>query len=221
MINNPNALCAENISCHRGLMPIFEDLNFTVARGEVLLLTGANGSGKTTLLRALAGLLPLSDGALSFNALSHKDEGFKESILFLSQDLPLKPALSVMENLKFLFAVYHIQNAKTQDLLPLLRETGIEKLADYPVRYLSSGQKRRVIMTLLRAAPKPLILLDEPTTHLDVQGIDLLCAMLNPLRDAGCIIIIATHSPEYFKNAKTLNIETASCTHNKAAGGMA
>jgi len=196
-----NTLIAQNIACTRRLSPVFEGISFTLRAGEMLLLTGANGSGKTSLLRILAGLLPAADGTLTYNDAPLTLENGQNSALFLSQDIPLKPVLSMRENLAFLCAALGLALSPQS-----LENHGLTRLLDYPVRYLSSGQKRRAMMALLMAGTQDIVLLDEPTTHLDAQGISLLQKLIRDLQSRGAMVIIATHNPEYFPNAKMITI---------------
>ncbi|HBR69064.1 MAG TPA: hypothetical protein DEA55_06785, partial [Rhodospirillaceae bacterium] len=86
------SLSGKNLSCLRGDRLIFQGLSFAVQQGQTLILTGANGSGKTSLLRLMAGLLDPFAGEI-------KRDG---NILWLGQETPLKPQLTVLENLQFL-----------------------------------------------------------------------------------------------------------------------
>lgn len=187
-------LSGHNLTCIRGYTPIFRDLSFTVNTGEILLLCGDNGCGKTTLLRMIAGLLEPASGDI---------RGANPSDIFwLAQELPLKSALSVKQNLDFLAALYGMPAPSASDLAPF----GLAQIADYPVHYLSSGQKRRIMLALLAQSSRTIWLLDEPTNHLDQAGIALLQSALKSHAKNGGIAIIATHAPEHFTS-------TAPATH--------
>tara|TARA_B100001778_G_scaffold51228_1_gene38430 strand:- start:232 stop:855 length:624 start_codon:yes stop_codon:yes gene_type:complete len=197
-------LTAKELSCARGYNTIYHGVSFTLKAGEVLLLTGANGSGKTTLLRNISGLLPLCEGEVLWDQKPAQD--LNHNILFLSQDLPLKAELTLSENLAFLHDALNISTkTSASDLLALY---GLQDLGDYPAYMLSSGQKRRLLMTLLESDARPLWLLDEPTTHLDAEGIKLLLAKIKSHQDRGGLAIIATHQPEVFGDSTLLNIES-------------
>lgn len=184
----------QNLSCIRGYSPIFHDVSFSLDAGDVLLLTGANGSGKSTLLRIMAGLLSPYSGTV---------EGLRPvDMLWMAQEVPLKSSLSVAENLAFLMRIYGI----TANADALLAPLGLGALADYPVHYLSSGQARRLMLSLLPHARRRLWLLDEPTNHLDAEGTALLKAMLADHRASGGMAVIATHSAWAFKGMTHLHL---------------
>ncbi|MDH5722337.1 MAG: heme ABC exporter ATP-binding protein CcmA [Alphaproteobacteria bacterium] len=198
-----NTLIGKDLACTRGDHTIYEGISLELKSGDTLLLTGHNGSGKTTLLRNISGLIPFSNGALLWNNAPAQDLSHK--ILFLSQDLPLKPELSLSDNLAFLHAALNITSECGTD--DLLGKYGLQDLGDYPVHMLSSGQKRRLLMILLESKSRPLWLLDEPTTHLDRGGIELLLNKLEFHKKNGGLTVIATHQPEIFGDAMMLNME--------------
>lgn len=193
----------QNLSCIRGYTSVFLDLSFTVKSGEVLLLTGANGSGKTTLLRIISNLLPPYQG--------HIMGASPQDMFWLAQELPLKNALTPAQNLEFLGGIYGFK----PDIPAALTLTGLSDLADCPTHYLSSGQKRRLILSLLSQTQRKIWLLDEPTNHLDAQGITLLQTLLQSHSQSGGISIIATHTPEHFKGAKNLDLSQFASNRNE------
>lgn len=199
-----SALSGQNLTCIRGYTPIFSGISFDIKSGETLLLTGANGCGKTTLLRIISGLLPATEGHFSLDGQDNTDSTtLRRNILLLSQDIPLKPRLSARENLIFLLELLGMTNDPDR----LLALAGLSRLADYPAGYLSSGQKRRLVLSLLHGINRKILLLDEPTTCLDKQGIADLLTTLDNFRKGGGCVIIATHNPELFEDAKILDLE--------------
>ena len=198
-----NVLTGKDLSCARGYNTIYEHLGFELKSSDILLLTGANGSGKTTLLRNISGLLAFNTGELLWNDKPASD--LNHEILFLSQELPLKAELTLSDNLAFLHAALNITPEGGLD--DLLARYGLQDLGDYPAYMLSSGQKRRLLMILLESESRPLWLLDEPTTHLDSGGIELLLSKLKSHRKRAGITIIATHQPEIFGDCIQLNLE--------------
>lgn len=198
------SLSGHDLTCIRGYTPIFSGISFRVTAGETLLLTGANGCGKTTLLRIISGLLPATEGCFSLDGQDTADTStLRRNVFFLSQDIPLKPRLGARENLVFLLELLGLKTNPDH----LLTLAGLSRLADYPAGYLSSGQKRRLILSLLHALNRKILLLDEPTTCLDKQGIAELQQTLGNFCKSGGCVIIATHNPELFDGAKILDLE--------------
>jgi heme exporter protein A len=190
-----------SLACTRGGLPIFRDVNFTAKAGEALVLTGPNGSGKTTLLRVIAGLLRPSEGAVRFEG-AGPDVILAEEAHYLAHLDPLKPSLTVAENLNFW--TEFLGGASTAD--EALRAVRLERLAGLPAGYLSAGQRRRLSLARLLAVQRPIWLLDEPTAALDAAGQVILADMMRQHLASGGLIIAATHGPLGLDGAKTLEM---------------
>jgi len=155
-------LACENLACSRGGREVFTGLNFSLAGGEGLVVTGRNGAGKSSLLRMIAGLIRISAGRLVLNG-GDEEATLGEQSHYLGHSDALKPALSVGENLRF-WADYL---GDSREISPALDPVGLGQLADLPAAYLSAGQRRRLSIARLVAVQRPLWLLDEPTSALD------------------------------------------------------
>jgi heme exporter protein A len=183
-------LAALNISCQRGSKVLFEDLSFALAPGEGLLLTGPNGAGKTSLLRQIAGLLPLAAGRLSLNG-QRPDVELPELCHYVGHLNGIKTSFTVRENLAF-WADFLGENGGP--LSTALAAFGLTPLADFPAGLLSAGQKRKLALSRLFAAPRPVWLLDEPQVSLDAPSLKLLDAAIKDHLDAGGIAVVASHT---------------------------
>ena len=191
---------ADNLACLRGERVIFAGLSFRLEAGGALLLVGANGAGKSTLLRLLAGLLAPAEGRLLWHgadALADR-AGHAARLRYLSHQDALKPALTARENLDFFARLWGGEADAALDTL------GLAPLADLPARILSSGQKRRLALARLALAPAALWLLDEPTVGLDAASVARLGGLLARHRDAGGMVLAATHLPLPLPGAREL-----------------
>jgi heme exporter protein A len=184
-------LSGRGIRCVRGGREVFSGLDFAVAAGEALAVTGANGSGKTSLLRMIAGLLTLSGGSIDLDG-GEDELTLAEQAHYLGHRDAMKPALSVLENLSFW---RDFLGGETFDAGQSFQQVGIEHTAQLPAAYLSAGQRRRLSIARLIAVRRPIWLLDEPTSALDAAGQTLFTAVMRDHLARGGIIIAATHAP--------------------------
>ncbi|HLH89566.1 MAG TPA: heme ABC exporter ATP-binding protein CcmA [Xanthobacteraceae bacterium] len=187
-----------DLACVRGGREVFTGLSFTVAAGEALAVTGPNGAGKTTLLRLIAGLLEPARGQLELTE-GACDTALAEQAHYLGHRDALKPALSVRENLEFWYAFLGGQDASAASTAEAttcaLDAVGLAPLIGLPAAYLSAGQRRRLAIARLVAAPRPIWLLDEPTAALDAASQDRLADLMRNHLAGGGIIVAATHGP--------------------------
>lgn len=206
-------LLAEKVCVDRGGRRIVEGVDFALSDGAALILSGPNGAGKSTLLRAIAGLLPLAGGMVTLDG---ESEEIAASLHYVGHAEGMKPALTVRENLDFwsAFLAREKKDARKNDNASLapavaLDAFGLAHVIDIPAGYLSAGQKRRVALARLLVAPRPIWLLDEPTTALDVGAQSALAAIMASHRGAGGIVLAATHSPVGLENAAELKLGAA------------
>jgi len=192
------------LACVRGGREVFSGLDFTVAGGEALTLTGRNGAGKTTLLRLIAGLLMPAAGRLAIEG-GDPELGLPEQAHYLGHRDALKPSLTVAENLDF-WAAYLGGGRATAVRADALATTGLAALARLPAGYLSAGQRRRLSIARLLAAPRPIWLLDEPTAALDLAAQARLADLMRAHLAGGGLIIAATHGPLGLEGARELRM---------------
>jgi heme exporter protein A len=184
-------LAGYDLGCIRGGREVFMGLSFAVDGGEALAITGRNGAGKTTLLRLIAGLLEPASGQLALTG-GAPDASIAEQAHYVGHRDALKPALSVRENLDFWYAFLGGPDASAASALDAV---GLAGLAALPAAYLSAGQRRRLALARLIAAPRPIWLLDEPTAALDTAGQQGLAELMRNHLSGGGIIVAATHGP--------------------------
>jgi heme exporter protein A len=171
-----------------------------------LLLHGANGSGKSSLLRLLATLLEPARGRLLWGGSPVSDDRarYRASLHYVGHLDAIKPALTVRETLRF-WAGLHGVAAPALDAA--LDAFALDGIADWPCRWLSAGQRRRLALARLIATRAPLWLLDEPTAMLDSGSEDRLAAAIKVHRTAGGQVVIATHQPLALAEAVVLRLE--------------
>jgi heme exporter protein A len=187
-------LVGEGLACRRGGRLVFAGLDCRLPAGGALVLTGANGSGKSSLLRLLATLLQPAAGRLSWGGVTVADDAaaYRAEVHYVGHLDATKPALTVRETLG-VWATLHGAAAPAIDAA--LAAFGLEAPAEWPCRWLSAGQRRRLALARLTAAPAPVWLLDEPTAALDADGEARLVAAIAKHRAAGGRVALATHQP--------------------------
>ncbi|MCS6877718.1 MAG: heme ABC exporter ATP-binding protein CcmA [Geminicoccaceae bacterium] len=183
---------ARELACRRGGRLIFSDLAFRLKPGDALLLVGANGTGKTSLLRLLAGFARPAAGVIRWDGEDIAEDlaGHRTRVHFLGFADGLKGLLTAEENLAFLAALL---GPGAEPLARALEGFGLAARAHRPARTLSAGQRRRLALARLAAAPRPLWLLDEPGVALDREGRARLEEAIERHRARGGIAVIATH----------------------------
>ncbi len=201
------SLSAQDIACERGGRTLFQGLNFALEPGQALLVSGPNGAGKTSLLRQIAGLLPLAEGRFTAEG-ADPDTPIAELAHYVGHLNAAKTAFTVRENLAF-WADY--LEGGDGSLPQALAAFGLESLADLPAGLLSAGQKRKLALSRLFAAPRPLWLLDEPSVSLDVASVKRLDDAIRDHLKAGGIAVVSTHVPlkTKFTHTLTLGLERA------------
>jgi len=181
-----------DVRCVRGEREVFAGLNFQADAGAALAVTGRNGAGKTSLLRLIAGLLMPAGGAISLDG-GDAELTVAEQAHYLGHRDALKPALSVAENLSFW--TDFLGGGTGRALADCLAAVGLSHAIELPAATLSAGQRRRLSIARLLAVPRPLWLLDEPTTALDVAGQAMFAGLMRDHLGSGGLVVAATHGP--------------------------
>jgi heme exporter protein A len=195
-------LTASDLACVRGGRQVFRDVSFAVGAGETLLVTGPNAAGKSSLLRIVAGLIRPQQGRLELEG-ADSELTVGEQAHYLGHQDALKPSLSVAENLAFWAAFLGGGGAKGGAALAAV---GLDGLAHLPAVYLSAGQRRRLSLARLLAVERPIWLLDEPASALDVSGQAMLAELMRAHLARDGLILAATHGPLGLDGAQELKL---------------
>jgi heme exporter protein A len=190
----PPMLSAHGLTCVRGERRLFAGLDLEVGPGEWLHVRGENGAGKTSLLRLLAGLAHPADGEIRWEgqAIDKLDEDYRRNMLFLGHHGAVKEDLTALENLH-LAAALDGADLPEREAIAALHRFGLKGREELPVRFLSAGQKRRVLLARLVTRKARLWVLDEPFTALDVKAVDMLSALIGEHLAAGGMAVLTSH----------------------------
>lgn len=187
-------LSAHGLTCVRGERRLFAHLDLAVNAGQWLHVRGENGAGKTSLLRLLAGLAQPAEGMVQWcgQPIQRAESGYRSELLYFGHHGALKEDLSGLENLSFAAAMDGARLPEAQALAALYR-MGLRGREDLPVRVLSAGQKRRVMLARMTLRNAKLWILDEPFTALDVKAVDLLSSLVNAHLAGGGMAVLTSH----------------------------
>ena len=187
---------ARGLSKRYGEVVAASDVTFTVGRGEVVGLLGPNGAGKTTVLRMLAGVLTPTGGSVRIAGHGTEGEAFelKRALGFLTGDTALYQRLTAREVLRYFGRLHAIPEpmlaSRVEALVTRFRLT---EFADRPCGKLSAGQKQRANIARAFVHDPPALILDEPTTALDVVTGRFLLEAFREARAVGKAILFSTH----------------------------
>lgn len=176
------ALRLSDVACLRGGRMLFRGVTIDLKAGDSALLTGPNGVGKSSLLQICAGFLPAFAGQVERRG----GMALADERLALDMERPLRRALSFWARL---------DGGEDGTLDHAMDTMDLSKLADLPVRMLSTGQRRRAMLARVIASNARIWLLDEPGNGLDDASLDLLGRAVSRHLAAGGVVLAASHQP--------------------------
>jgi heme exporter protein A len=189
---------------------IFKNVNINLTGKSSLVINGRNGSGKSTLLKVISHLIRFDKGKIELNINSEiiKKENYFTKIGFLSPYINLYDELTGFENLDFFYDLkVEKKNNKEEEIKFLLEKVGLYKRKNDLIRNYSSGMKQRLKLAFAVLNNPPLLLMDEPRTNLDEEGISVIYNIAKEQKSRG-ILILATNEKEDNEICDTrLNIE--------------
>ena len=184
----------QNIGKRYRLEWIFRGIHNSFQAGERWAILGPNGSGKSTLLKVLSGHLTPSKGNITFEdqGITIKEDAVYKKISYAAPYIELIEEFTLEEMLRF--------HAKLKPFLPGFTPASIYELLALPrsrqkeIRFFSSGMKQRLKLALAVCSDTPVLLLDEPATNLDVQGVEWYKNLISEYA-AERLVIIASNDP--------------------------
>jgi ABC-type multidrug transport system ATPase subunit len=178
---------------------IFKKIDYQFNEGQKYALIGPNGSGKSTLLKILSGHLTPSQGKLQpflNDTLIPLDQLYKH-ISFAAPYMDLIEEFTLAESIRFHTHFKPLRNKiGVQELMEILK---LRKSENKPLKFFSSGMKQRVKIGLALYSDVPLVLLDEPTTNLDVEGADWYSEGISSL-PKNTLLIVASNTPSDYES---------------------
>lgn len=172
-------------------------LQFEVQGGEIFGLLGPNGAGKTTTLRMLAGLLQPTSGEafIGGHSMQHEQLQARRALGFLTGDMDLYRRLKPREVLRYFGQLYEVSKVTLEERINrLVDEFGITEFQDRHCEKLSTGQKQRVSIARTLVHDPQVVILDEPTTGLDIMASEFILQFIKKMaKEQGKAVIFSTH----------------------------
>lgn len=189
------SLSLDNVAVVRGNRMVLRGLSVTARAGDIIWIRGANGCGKSTLLRLVAGLLTMTSGEVSA-------EG---RIALADENLALDANLTVDAALHFWA---EMDGASADERDAALSDMDLQGLANIPVRFLSTGQRKRASIARVLASKADIWLLDEPYNGLDSASCARLDQAITARAASGGIVLVAAHQPPSINVANSLVLDS-------------
>ncbi|MCR4901002.1 MAG: energy-coupling factor ABC transporter ATP-binding protein [Treponema sp.] len=165
-----------------------DDVSLTINKGDCCIIAGENGSGKSVLMSIAAGLMNCDSGRVECS--SRPGLVFQEAETQILGETPAEDVAFGPKNLGW----------KKDEIAAAVKQalevTGLSEKSDFPARFLSGGEKRRLAVACMLAMKLPVIILDEPYANLDYSGVKQVNALVKKLKDEGKTVIILTHELE-------------------------
>lgn len=206
------SLSVSNVSVTRGGKPILSNVGFTAPKGAITGLLGPNGAGKSTLLHTLLGLMPTSGSAVfeRVDLLSMPRRERARMAALVEQSVSTEERLSVRDvvalgRIPYQSALSGADDPAGSEIInQALADVGMQEFADRRIQSLSGGEQQRVHIARALAQQPRLLLLDEPTSHLDIRAQLELTALLRRKAVSGMTVVVAIHD---------LNLAARYCDH--------
>jgi len=204
-VKNPLLIVQNAVFSYRENIPIFDDISFSLEEGDIFCILGPNGIGKSTLIRCLARLLPLRSGRISLDGhdISRMNrQALAKKIGFIPQIHTPVFSYSVLDFV-LLGRSPHVSlfSSPSEEDITIAEEAlstvGITALKDKIYTHISGGEQQLVLFSRVLAQKPRLLLLDEPTSHLDLANQLHILELIDRLAGQGLTTIMTTHIPDH------------------------
>lgn len=194
-------LVTQNLAVAYGDTTIIHDLSLTLPKGKITALIGPNGCGKSTLLKTLSRINAIKSGQVLLDdkpLKQWKDKPLAQRISLLPQVLVSPEGITVKKLVEYGRSPYisnwgKLSEVDHQHVHQAMVETGVLEFADQPVESLSGGQRQRAWIAMIIAQDADIVMLDEPTTYLDLSHQIELMKLMRSMNDKGKTVIVVLH----------------------------
>jgi ABC-2 type transport system ATP-binding protein len=204
-----DAISVTNLSKQIRGRVILEDINFRIPVGSIARIIGHNGAGKSMLLRVISGLVfPTSGEVKIFNEILGKDIEFPRNIGVLIEEPGLLSLYSGYDNLLLLSKIRNLINKDS--IKDTIKSVGLDPDDKRPIKSYSTGMRQRLGIAIAIMENPDLVLLDEPSSGLDPEGIEIIHQLLHKLNKKRITILLTSHSLEEINLLTNLAFEMKS-----------
>lgn len=183
----------QHLNKRYGDRPVLQDLNLSIHAGEIYGLLGPNGAGKTTTINIICNLLQADSGLIKVGG-RVVSEATKKLIGVAPQENLLYRSLTCAENLNFFAQIYGLSRTqRRQQVQVCLEAVNLSDRANSPAETLSGGMQRRLSMAIALVHRPKLVILDEPTTGLDIEARYEIWELIRQLKGQGVTVLLTTH----------------------------
>lgn len=186
----------EKISRKYNFEWIFRDIDYRFESGEAYAILGSNGSGKSTLLQIVSGHLHPTSGTITYeiNGQRLAAEGFFRHVSYSGPYLEILEEFTLEEMIRFHYQFRKFRNGMNPE--DVIKATTLAKNRSKAIRYFSSGMKQRVKLALAILSDTPVVLLDEPASNLDRQGIEWYRNLVSENSEDRIVIVCSNSQPQ-------------------------
>ena len=180
----------DNVSKWFGERKVFENINLRLENPTGLAIIGPNGSGKTTLLKIICGLQRPTQGKVSLKLKGQeiKKEARRSFFSLVAPDIELYEELTALENLEFISRLRDSKHSRIE-LNQKLEQVGLKGRENEPVGSFSSGMKQRLKYAVALSSYPKILVLDEPSSNLDEEGVLLMKKIIEEQKKTGMVIL--------------------------------
>lgn len=177
---------------------VLKDVDLTISHGDFVGFVGPSGSGKTSLLKAILGILDVYDGRVLVNGVDTKVRrprvGYVPQLETIDWDFPVTVEEVVMMGCTMNYPLFPwVTRAQQKSAARMMENLGISALAKRHIRDLSGGQQQRIFLARALVGDRAILLLDEPTSGVDIKTRDDIMHLLHELNHQGITVIMTTH----------------------------
>lgn len=184
-----------------GEKKVFEDTNIDLSADKITVLFGKNGTGKSTLLKLIAGIERCDLGNISFSDKNGSIFSSKGMIAYLGHKLAIKEELTVEQNISFWSDFY--QNTLDENNFQILE---MDRLRYLNVSELSQGQKKKLAFIRVLLSNKPIWLLDEPLSNLDIDSTKTIKKLISNRISTNNLVLVTSHSKSIFSKEQIITL---------------